>query len=72
MDMQKHDKADKIGFNVDPEQLAHDLAILKLSKMSSLTENTATVLIYEEYVKICKDFRDLIDDKMRYDSSFDS
>lgn len=69
--MPKHDKISNRGFNVEPEVLAHSLAILKLSKMPSLTGNSVSEVYYDTYLEVLEDFTVLIDDRIRYDSNFD-
>ena len=65
----RHDKVRNRGFNVDPELLAHDLTILKLSKMKSITEKTHNVLLYEKYLEILNEFTILINHEIRRDSN---
>lgn len=67
--MQKHDKADKYGFDVEPELLAHELTLLKLSKSKDLNFNNEYEL-YDAYTEIYNTFKTIIDDKTRYDSTY--
>ncbi len=62
----KHDFVDPNGFFVEPELLAHDLALLRLSKkdIQSLSDQQ----LYEEYLETFRSFMSVIDDKTRMDS----
>lgn len=66
----KHDLVSNIGFNVSPEQLAHDLTLLKLSRTKELTESSSEYDFYDAYVNTLKEFITVINDKISYDSSF--
>lgn len=66
--MQKHDKAGKYGFDVDPELLAHDLAMFVLSKSTIDVANTH--LMYDTYTKTYHDIKAVIDDKTKYDDTY--
>lgn len=62
----KHDQAGEYGFNVDPELLAHDLALLKMWKqvdMQDLPEDQ----LYETYTKLLDDMETAVDARIRYD-----
>lgn len=65
--MKKHDKVGKFGFNVEPELLAHDLAMLKLSKQKDIgtLDNN---LLYDEYTRILDEMENEIVARIRYDS----
>lgn len=63
--MQKHDKTGKNGFDIDPELLAHDLAILSVSKQNIDFNNEWQV--YDAYVSTYNSFLVVINDKTRYD-----
>lgn len=65
-----HDKVGKCGFDVQPDQLAHDLALIKLVKSSKITDKSNEWEIYDTYVKELSKFKVVIDDKTRYDSTF--
>jgi len=65
----KHDKAG-MGFYVEPVQLAHDLTMLQLSKLPSLNAESGSDEFYNAYTALLRDFTVLIDDRTRYDSSF--
>lgn len=69
MDSFKHDKVGD-GFQVEPEQLAHDLTLLKLAKSQELTPQSNEWEYYDAYVKTLHEFITVIEDKTRYDSSF--
>ena len=69
MDLFKHDKVGD-GFQVEPEQLAHDLALLKLAKSSDLTSESDEWEYYDAYIKALHEFIVVIKEKTRYDSSF--
>lgn len=69
MSISNHDKAGK-GFDVDPTQLAHDLTILKMQHDQKLITNLNEKEYYDLYCSIFHNFKVIIDDKMRYDSSF--
>lgn len=69
MEITQYDKP-RNGFDVDPKQLAHDLAILKISKDNSLTEKSTTGEYYAAYIKARQDFAEEIQEKTRYDSAF--
>lgn len=62
----KHDLIDPNGFFVEPELLAHDLTLLRLSRkdIDSLSDQA----LYEEYLKILHSFMGVVDDKTRMDS----
>ncbi|WP_041720233.1 hypothetical protein [Alkaliphilus metalliredigens] len=68
MKYKQHDINGK-GFYVDPELLAHDLAILKISKSEKLKESTNEFLYYQAYIEALHDFRTMVDGKIRYDST---
>lgn len=67
--MKKHDKVDIHGFNIDPELLAHDLTILKLSKRDDIS-SLSTPALYDEYTRILDEMENEIDARIRYDSGF--
>lgn len=62
----KYDLLDPNGFFVEPELLAHDLTLLRLStkNIDSLSDQE----LYEEYLKILHSFMSVVDDKIRMDS----
>jgi len=64
----KHDKTSKYGFDVDPELLAHDLAILKLQSEGNFTSNTNDHVYYDSYCETYNHFRSLVQDKIKYDT----
>ena len=66
-----YDKAGVHGFYVDPELLAHDLAIAKMMKMPELDGDADNHRFYDAYVELLQGFRAIVDDRTRYDSSFD-
>lgn len=68
MEMQKHDKVGQ-GFNVSPEQLAHDLTIVKLSRLAGI-ESMNEWEIYDRYTELLEGFTAVVEDKIRYDSAF--
>lgn len=70
MEERQHDKVGK-GFNVSKEQLAHDLAILKLSKMIDI-DKLNEYQLYDQYTNFLNDFTAMIEDKTRYDSTFNA
>lgn len=63
--MQKHDQVGSQGFDVDIEILAHDLAILSVSKQNIDFNNEHQV--YDAYVASYNSFLTVINDKTRYD-----
>lgn len=65
--MKKHDKFDPLGFNVDPELLAHDLTMLRLSKMAGL-DNLNNDELYDKYMHILDEIEKLIEFKTIHDS----
>ena len=65
--MNEHDKVGKNGFDVDPVHLAHDLAILKLSKSDLPIDDWK---LYELYTETYNSLIGVIEDKTRYDSNF--
>lgn len=69
MSIRKHDKAGE-GFDVDPELLAHDLTLLKMSVSGQTTSQSTALEMYDIYTKALGQFLDLVEDKTRYDSSF--
>ncbi|MBP2663530.1 MAG: hypothetical protein H6Q71_1478 [Firmicutes bacterium] len=69
MSISKHDKVGK-GFQVNPEQLAHDLALLKLAKTNKLSSQSSEHEYYDQYIETLHEFTVIIEDKTRYDSSF--
>lgn len=85
--MKKHQRVDSLGFDVPVEQLAHDLAIAKLSNDKTLQHdgdgystdsdaNDPWTRLDEEYFAKYKQWYDqyskLLDDRTRYDSAFKS
>lgn len=66
--MRKHDKAGKYGFDVDPELLAHDLAILQISKSNIDFQNIHEV--YDTYTETYDEIKTIIDDKIKYDDTY--
>lgn len=76
-----HDVPSQLGFDVSPEQLAHDLAIAKLSNDESLSFNhkiedptdevvsELDIRYFEEYENWYHRFYNVIDDRTRYDSA---
>lgn len=66
-----HHDINSSGFFVETELLAHDLALMKLNKSCVLNEKSNISDYYTEYLKALKDFRDLLDDKTRYDSAME-
>lgn len=68
MERKFHDIHSK-GFCVSPEKLAHDLAILKLSKSPELTSQTNEWKYYDAYIEQFHSFLAIVDDKTRYDST---
>lgn len=66
--MKKHDIVRK-GFNVEPNLLAHDLALLKLSKDPNLSFASDEMEYYDAYCNLLDEFEKLIDDKLRYDGN---
>lgn len=66
----KHDKIGTHGFNVPPEQLAHDLTMLKLYKSSEINSESNEDVIYNAYVETLIYFTAIVEDKIRYDSNF--
>lgn len=62
----KHDFVDPNGFFVEPELLAHDLALLRLSEKD--TQSLSDQQLYEEYLETLHSFMSIIDDKTRMDS----
>ena len=69
MPIPNHDKVGE-GFSVEPEQLAHDLTLLMLSKSEELTKQSSEWDYYDAYVKTLQKVTDVIEEKTRYDSSF--
>lgn len=67
--MEKHDKVGPRGFNVDPELLAHNLAMVKLSNMPGVGEMLSRE-IYDAYLKILDEMKTEIESRTRYDSAF--
>lgn len=67
--MEKHDKVDPRGFNVSPEQLAHDLAIVKLSNMQGI-EKMLSREVYDAYLNFLDEMKTEIESRTRYDSAF--
>ncbi len=67
--IQNHDLVGQYGFNVDPELLAHDLAMLKLSKQDDIQELHEGQL-YDAYTKLRKAMEVEIDGRIRFDQSF--
>lgn len=65
--MSEHDKVSKNGFDIDPVHLAHDLAMLKLSKSDIPSDDWK---LYELYTETYNSLKIVIEDKIRYDSSF--
>lgn len=63
--MQPHDIRDEYGFYVDPEQLAHDLTILSLSKTNINFDNC--YVVYDAYTKKLDEYRAIIEDKTAAD-----
>ncbi|MBC2003271.1 hypothetical protein HCA78_05775 [Listeria booriae] len=68
--MNKHAKADHHGFDIDPEQLAHELTMLKLSTMKDEIHAIEEWELYDLYTKFYNTNRVVITEKTRYDSSF--
>lgn len=82
--MKNHDKVDRFGFDVSSQQLAHDLAIAKLSNdkslkhegdgLTSANEPSSWTSLDIEYFKRYEQWYDhflaYLDDQTRYDSSF--
>lgn len=68
MKLDRHD-IHSSGFSVTPEQLAHDLALIKLSKDNTLSSDSDEQIFYDKYISLVKDFENVIDDKIRYDSN---
>ncbi|MDA3731422.1 hypothetical protein PBV87_08025 [Niameybacter massiliensis] len=54
------------GFYVSPEQLAHDLAIVKLNHLNCCKNNHD---YYNKYIDLVDEFTCLIQDKIKYDST---
>lgn len=67
--MKKHNKTGK-GFDVSPEQLAHDLAIVMLMKDKSITSSSDKSIVYSAYTENLDQFTALIEDKIRPDGLF--
>ncbi len=65
--MNKHDKVGRYGFDVEPNHLAHDLTLLKLSKLDIPSDDWQ---LYDLYTETYHSLKAIIDDKTRYDSSF--
>ena len=79
--MKSHDKADSLGFDVPVQQLAHDLAIAKITNDKSLShdadgvnENTPWTDLDKKYFDRYKLWYDhflrYLGDQTRYDSAF--
>ncbi|EAF5047040.1 hypothetical protein C2I45_15390 [Listeria monocytogenes] len=66
----KFDKVGNFGFDISPEQLAHDLAIARLGIESELLENKDMWSYYDQYTKFYNSFKAIIQDKTRYDDNF--
>lgn len=64
----KHDKTGN-GFNISPDVLEHDLTILKLSQLPDVATLNEWEL-YDRYTKLLESFHAVVEDKIRYDSSF--
>ena len=64
--MRKHD-IHSSGFDVSPEQLAHDLAVCKLQSLDIAHLNEYEV--YDRYTELLDKFDAVIQDKIRYDSN---
>ncbi len=64
----KHDQLGEYGFNVDPELLAHDLALLMLSKQDGI-EALHEAQLYDAYTKLLDAMEVEIDARIRYDLS---
>ncbi|MCI8442532.1 MAG: hypothetical protein HFG27_08380 [Provencibacterium sp.] len=64
--MRKHDQAGQYGFNVEPELLAHDLALLKLSKRDDL-QNMGSHTLYDLYTQTLNEMETEVADRTRYD-----
>lgn len=66
MEHKFHDVNSK-GFCVSPEQLAHDLTILKLSKLSDLTSSSNEYEYYDTYIEQFHQFLKIVKDRIRMD-----
>jgi hypothetical protein len=67
----RHDIHTRTGFFVDPEQLAHDLTILKL-KDNPLLKDANEFTYYDTYIQQLSYFRTIIADKTKYDSTINN
>lgn len=69
--MKRHDRVSSTGgYLIDPNVLAHDLTMLKLSKDTDITSSTAEEIIYDRYIKYLEHFEILVESRQRYDDSF--
>lgn len=66
----KFDKVGRFGFDISPEQLAHDLAIARLVHESELLANKDMWSYYDKYTEFYNGFKAIIQDKTRYDDNF--
>ncbi len=68
--MSKHDQLSKNGFNVDPELLAHDLAMLMLSEQENIQElckKQKTASLYSLYTELLHEAEIEIAERTKYD-----
>ncbi len=68
--MKKHDILNQNGFNVDPELLAHDLAMLMLSKhkdIQNLCDDRKLSSLYSLYTNLLNEAESEINERIKYD-----
>lgn len=67
MNLKKHD-INSSGFNVDPELLSHDLALLKVQLSESFKPGMNVAALYDLYTEELDLVTTIVEDKIRSDS----